>query len=139
MSRTSAANVRKIVETDSSIDLDAFIEVANELVTEVCADAGYTDSRMELIERYLAAHFYRVRDPMAGNESAGGVSVSYQHSGGMQLQLTREGQQVLILDTAGGFATLQAAAGRIRRSVGVTHLGVTGDEVHEYEELDDLS
>lgn len=124
--RTTAALVKTIIEVDENIssDLVPFITVANELVTECCADAGYTDARLELIERWLAAHFYSVRDPRAKTESAGSVGATYFGEVGKNLSLTFHGQQAMLLDTEGGLAALNAsiAAGG-KRTVGVTWIG----------------
>ncbi len=131
MARTTADAVDDIVEVDSAIDLTPFITVANELVTECCASAvpAYTDTRLELIERYLAAHFYVIRDPRASSESAG-VSKSYLNPNvGMAIHGTKEGQQALLLDTAGGLAALskRTEAGG-SKSIGVTWLGTADSD-----------
>lgn len=106
MARTDSTKVATIVEVDTSIDLTAFIETANELVTEVCVPLGYTATRLELIERWLAAHFYRMRDPALAGEGAAGLSQNFQYSVGLNLSQTREGQQAMLLDTKGGLASL---------------------------------
>ena len=80
--------------------------IANELVTEVCTDKGYTDSRLELIERWLSAHFYTNRDPRAVNEKAGPVGVTYQSAVALNLNTSHYGQTAMLLDTAGGLAAL---------------------------------
>jgi hypothetical protein len=129
MARTTEENVGKVVELDDDIDVDPFITMANELVTEACADSDYSDARLELIERWLAAHFYVVRDPRSSSESVG-VSMSYLNPNiGMMLHGTKEGQQALMLDTAGGLAALskQMEAGSAR-TVGLTWLGTENDE-----------
>lgn len=134
MPRTTAPQVKGIIETDATIivvdaDLDPFIEVANELVTEKCTgDAGpdpaYTATRLELIERWLAAHFYAIRDPRTTNEKAGPVGAAYESKVDLGLDLTRYGQQAKILDTNGGLATLdQATKDGKRRTVGASWLG----------------
>jgi hypothetical protein len=114
MSRTTPENVKLIVEVDETSvpDLTPFITFANELVTEFCADEGYSAERLEIIERWLAAHFYCVRDPRSSSEGAGGVSASYQGSTGMHLDLTTYGQQAMLLDTAGGLASLNSGVGK---------------------------
>lgn len=139
MPRTTAAQVKAIIETDSSIivadaDLDPFILVANELVTELCTGTAgptpaYTGTRLELIERWLAAHFYCVRDPRSTSESAG-VSVNYENKVDLGLSLSRYGQQAKLLDTAGGLATLdeQTKKGTNRR-VSVSWLGSPPSEL----------
>ena len=130
MARTNATNVKAIIEVDSSIivsdsDLDPFINVANELVTEMCTgangpDTDYSVTRLEYIERWLSAHFYAIRDPRAKSEKAGSVGVSYDTKVGMNLSLTTYGQQAMMLDTNGGLARLDKGKGV---NVGVTWLG----------------
>ena len=132
MARTTPTNIGKIVEVDNSVsvDLEPFITAANELVTECCAGAGYSDARLELIERYLAGHFYVIRDPRVSSESAG-VSASYLNpSVGFNLKGTKEGQQALSLDTAGGLAALSTRLeeGHKKSSVGITWLGTETEE-----------
>lgn len=108
MARTTAELVKGVIEVDSDSvpDLDPFILVANELVTEICEPSGYTATRLEAIERWLAAHFYAVRDMRRSTETAGSVSESYQYKLGLHLNSTMYGQQAMMLDTAGGLASL---------------------------------
>lgn len=128
MARTTAANVAKVVEVDASIDLDPFISMANELVTECCVGvnaAEYSDTRLELIERWLAAHFYVIRDPRTSVEQIGPMREHAQNPKVlMEIQGTKEGQQALLLDTYGGLAALSAriAEGN-KKVVGLTWLG----------------
>jgi len=104
--RTTSGQVADIIEVDASIGLEPFMMIANELVTEVCTDKGYTDSRLELIERWLSAHFYTNRDPRAVNEKAGPVGVTYQSEVALNLNTSHYGQTAMLLDTAGGLAAL---------------------------------
>lgn len=118
MPRTNSTNVGKIIEVDTSIDLAPFIEVANDLVTECCADAlkadgttaFYSGEQLEQIERWLAAHFYAIRDPRASDEKAGTVSQTIESKVDLGLNVTRYGQMALRIDRAGGLAALEAAA-----------------------------
>jgi len=105
-SSVTADKVEEIVEVDPSISLDIFIEAAHSLVTRECSDSGYDDETLELIEAYLAAHFYKLRDQSVASEKAGSVAVSYQYKIGMFLAETKEGQMAMILDTAGNLAAL---------------------------------
>jgi len=121
--RTTAAEVESIIEVDATISLTPFITIANELVTEYCADEDYTEARLALIETWLAAHFYAVRDLRVASESAG-VSVSYYGSVGQNLSGTMYGQQAMVLDTAGGLASLNKQVGTGKKSsVSCTWLG----------------
>lgn len=125
--RTTAEAVQKIIEIDSTInagDISPFIEAANALITEICAPLGYDAPRLELLERWLSAHFYAIRDPRVAQESAGPVSASYQHQVGLGLNATAYGQQVMRLDTKGGLASLEVSSAQgKRRIIGVSWIG----------------
>lgn len=128
--RTTAALVKGIIEVDEDTipDLDPFILTANELVTECCGSAGYTATRLELIERWLASHFYAIRDPRLAAETAG-VSARYQHKVGLIFSVTTYGQQAMTLDTAGGLAALSKRTEEGKaKSVGITWLGTDLDD-----------
>lgn len=115
MARTTAALVAKIIEVDSSIivtpdtDFAPFIEWANAIITDVCVPLGYDDERLALIEKWLSAHAYAIRDPRITSEAAGkgAVSASYESKVDLNLNLTRYGQSAMVLDTKGGLASLQ--------------------------------
>jgi len=119
--RTTSDAVAAVIEVDVAIDLAPFILVANELVTEVCSNKNYTDSRLELIERWLSAHFYTNRDPRSVNEKAGSVGATYQSAVDLNLSTSHYGQTAMMLDTAGGLASLSNR--KMKRTVGVTWLG----------------
>ena len=134
MARTDAAAVGGIIEVDSGISLTPFIETANQMVTDACSAAGYTAAKLELIERWLAAHFYAIRDPRATSERAGPVGQSNESKVDLGLAITRYGQQAMMLDNAGGLAAMNSLAtgspGRI--TAGVTWLGT-----EEWDDEDD--
>tara|TARA_R110000751_G_scaffold152635_1_gene257752 strand:- start:6504 stop:6926 length:423 start_codon:yes stop_codon:yes gene_type:complete len=119
VARTTRTLVAEIIELDVSIvPNDAamlpFITVANELVTEVCTTpagpkVAYTAARLELIERWLTAHFYTNRDPRTSSESAG-VSASYQSKIDLGLDTSHYGQTAMRLDTNGGLSKLNEDA-----------------------------
>lgn len=109
--RTDSAAIEGIIEVDSNIDLDPFIETANALVTELCAPLGYNETRLELIERWLSAHFYAIRDPRARQQQAGDVSESFSFKIDKGLEQTRYGQMALQLDTKGALKALNANSG----------------------------
>lgn len=113
MPRTDEDLVAGVVEIDtvSIKDLDPYIESAAILVDEEIAPLGVlSEARLELIERWLAGHFYAVRDQRASTERADVVSVSYQHKVDLGLHLTPQGQQALVLDSTGTLARLNAQA-----------------------------
>ena len=132
--RTTAEDVQGIIEVDASIIPDdasmlPFITVANELVTEYCVGQGYTDARLELIERWLSAHFYTIRDMRAESEKAGPVSAKYQSKVDLGFDSSHYGQTAMRLDTQGGLSRLNKTIKDGNRvAVGVTWLGTSSDE-----------
>jgi len=124
---TTVEQLAAIIEVDSEIsDLTPFINTAHELVLELCSDSGYSQNRLDMIECWLAAHFYAIRDPRAQSESAG-VSASYQGQTGMYLSSTSYGQQAIMLDTSGSLAALNMRSAKGKITLGVTYLGTEPD------------
>lgn len=106
--RTTASLVRAINgEIGTDADLDPFIDVANELVTELCTASGYSDARLEKIERWLAAHFFCVDEPRNTRERVGGIAVSPQGKVDLLFDNSLYGQHAKLLDTAGNLAALE--------------------------------
>jgi hypothetical protein len=142
MGRTSYEAVAKLVEVDATIstDLAPFIETANAMVTEHCVDAAETNNsdRLELIERYLAAHFYKIRDAMVRQESVGPITAMYEYKLDKGLHLTTWGQMATLLDSTGGLAAWnkQIVEGKAARTVGVSWLGLAPSDQTEYEGRD---
>lgn len=128
MSRTTSSAVGKLIELDSTVPVTVFIDTAAELVDEVCADSDYSDTRLELIERWLAAHFYQIRLRKVTSEKAGDVGQGYTYNTGLMLASTEYGQQAMMLDTAGGLARLskQMEAGQAGVTRQVAWLGTEG-------------
>lgn len=127
MARTTSELVGGIIEVDAAISLTPFILAANELVTEACVDSDLTDTRLELIERFLAAHFYTLRDPRPTSEKAGPVSANYQSKVGLNLATSHYGQHAMVLDTSGGLAELSRRASRSKRTASATWVGLEAD------------
>jgi hypothetical protein len=122
MARTTADAVKGIVEVDSDsvADLTPFIETASELVTELCEPAGYDETRLELIERWLAAHFYTIRDNRRVSEAIGSVNEWYQYKLGLNLACSMYGQQAMMLDTKLTLAALSNAAQEVKSSAAIS-------------------
>ena len=112
MSRTTSVAVQSLIEVDASIsDLSPYIATASVLVDRVAAaDATVSADLLEMIERWLAAHFVSIRSPAIASESAGPVSASYQYSVGQHLDGTMYGQQALLLDPTGVLAAVNLQA-----------------------------
>ena len=126
MARTNEDAVKGIVEVDGSIDLQPFIDTANSLVTDVCAPAAnkLSDAQLELIERWLAAHFYCIIDPQTVREEVSTLRTVYQQQVGYGLDQTRYGQQAKLLDTSGALAAYDNSLKKTRkRNVSVKWVG----------------
>lgn len=132
--RTSAEAVEKIIEVDELItDLDPFILSANKLVTKFCASEDYDDEELEMIERWLAAHFYAIRDPRITQEAIGPIRENKQVQLGLHFNVTTYGQHALVLDYHGGLATLQKniTKGTKTPQVGAYWLGGSPSEIED--------
>lgn len=131
MGRTTAEAVGLIIEVNANISLDPFIEIANALVTDCCADEDdYDATRLELIERWLSAHMYTIRDMRAERERAGSVEEKFQSKVDLGFDTSHYGQNAMRIDTKGGLARLneKIKAGK-SNAVGIGYLGVTKDEL----------
>jgi hypothetical protein len=121
--RTTPALVEGIIQTSPNVDLTPFIAIANNLTTNVCGNSGYSDgyvgSTMELIERWLSAHFYTIYDNQLSMAKAGTVAVGFQYKVDYGLKNSMYGQQVLILDTAANLAKLTNSAD-VKRNIKVS-------------------
>jgi len=106
--RTTQALVLSIVDFDcDEIDLAPFILTANLLVTLKCTNSGYSDIQLELIERWLSAHFACIQYPRVTEEQAGPVMEKTQFKVDLALDVTVYGQQAKAIDTAGNLAGMQ--------------------------------
>ena len=137
MARTTAAEVQAIVEVDSTISLTPFITVANAIVTKHCVDTGFTVAELTLIETYLAAFFYRIRDKAATSEAApGGASQSIQHVEALGFDANEYGQMAKRLDWSGALASLDnSTKNGLRRSVIFEWMGEENDESQTLSEV----
>lgn len=118
--RTTDAKVRDILGSDDeSIKTTPFIETANSLVTNyivTACGATYNATQLELIERWLAAHYYEVNDRRLSEENTGRAGGVFEGKTEMGFNSTRYGQSVLDLDYEGCLANLSANQGK--RTIG---------------------
>ena len=102
--RTTERAVRAILggHYDNSTGLQPFIDTASSLVDDISAAApSILASRLELIERWLAAHYYEHSDPIASSRSTGKASGQFQGRTEMGFDSTKYGQEAKRLDTSG--------------------------------------
>lgn len=127
---TAAELTQLLVEVDEDAVLSEYIDPANELVTEVCAPvtkvvAGvtvlwYTTSRLKLIEKWLAAHFYCILDAQSKRDRVGPITFESQNKVDLCLDQTRWGQQAKVMDTAGGLSRLdEIAKGNVKIAIAI--------------------
>ena len=110
MVNTTPANVKKIIEIDSSFsdaDITACgIDAANLVVSEQLETLTPSPSAaaLELIERWLSAHFWAVYQQVAAQERAGSVGEMKQYRLDRGLETTMWGTQAMALDSTGTLA-----------------------------------
>lgn len=136
MARTTAELVGGVIEVDSNAvaSLAPFIAAASALVTRVCEPKYDLTSQddidaLTLVETWLAAHFYAIRDNRVASEGVGSVHASYQHRLGLILAVTMHGQMAMSLDTSGALAAYskQLEQGK-NQTVGVSWLGTSCED-----------
>lgn len=116
MAYTTPEKVAGIIEVDAGEDVSFAIDTANSLILDHCMGKGYSEAKLELIERWLAAHFFAVKFPRATAEKAGPVGENFQSKVDLALNVTHYGQQAMLLDSAGGLANYNAevTSGKVR-------------------------
>lgn len=103
----TTGDLRKIVSVPSDrddTDLQPYLDAAHLMRTEDFANAGYSESRLDMIELYLAAHFAVVgleygglRAWQTGQSREEYKGVEFSKVG---IESTRWGQQAIALDTS---------------------------------------
>ena len=113
--RTTAAEVRVLsddFEDMTDAELVPHIASAHILVTDqgIADDSASTSTKLELITRWLAAHFATVSVREATQERAGDVSATYEGNAakGARLESTRFGRNAILLDDTGALVQLNA-------------------------------
>ena len=108
----SPAQIRDLIETAlDDATLQVFANDSHVIVSEtIPSSAGVSEGRLEIIEKYLAAHFTALRDPRLTSEHVGPATSSYEGQSGLYLAHTRYGQQVMVLDPTGSFAAMDQGA-----------------------------
>lgn len=120
--RTTADLVGGIVEVDEGDDLTPYIASASRLVDRCCLFGSdgvtaldYTTDDLEMIERWLAAHFYSVFNPRNSAETIGPSQQQFEGRTDLRLNFTRYGQQAMLLDIHGGLAALNNGLGKVEK------------------------
>jgi len=113
MARTTPSNVISILlgNYDGSSDLTGVIDTAALMVDRVLACAlrksvVITDQEAEMIERYLAAHYYGHSDQFFQSKATMSASGSFQGQTGKGLDGSQYGQTAQSLDPSGCLSAL---------------------------------
>lgn len=107
MPRTTPELVGTIITVSARDDVTACIATANVIVTKVCGGSDYDSTQFELIERWLAAHFYAVWRPRTSMEQAGPVRQEFEQiKVDLGLDVTKYGQTAMRIDTDGSLAAM---------------------------------
>ena len=133
--RTTANAVRKVIDTDTNIEVSPFTDAASELVDYVetqDSDGVLTSGLLRQIETYLAAHLYALRDGQYLEKKTGDASAVFEGKTGMYLEFTRWGQMAITLDISG---TLRKLSGGVKK-VSLTWLGLPPSEQTDYVDRD---
>jgi len=137
MARTDATAVKAVLapgqdyDLETNPDLTPFIDTASAVVddaVESAADNGITITsvRAELIERWLAAHFYKCSDRQFQSETTAGAGGQYTGKTGMNFNLTTYGQTAMSLDPSGTLITIGGEEGRSTATVAFVGLDDEG-------------
>lgn len=138
MPRTTVISVRGILGDNYSSEalLTPFIEIANALVSRVatCATNKGTPlsaTELELLERWLAAHYYCVMDPLYKSKKTGDASATFEGKSDMYLMGSRYGQAALSLDYSGCLA--KVGSGELgKNTAGLEWLGKPPSDQIDY-------
>jgi hypothetical protein len=107
---TLVSGIRTIDEDDIDTALAPYILTASALVDDHCTSGDLDSDRLELIERWLAAHFYTLHNNarLTLSETIGPLTETYFGKVGFALNLTPYGQTAMTLDSTGGLALWNA-------------------------------
>lgn len=115
MARTTTSAVQVLNSNLSTIQADAGIEMATVFVDKVANDANcdHDMTTLELIERWLSAHFGTVIKRRADEEEIGEARQKFSAPLKFGLESTMFGQQALALESCGVLNTLNKKKRRV--------------------------
>lgn len=138
--RTNEGEVKKVLMRDYDSQncptLLPFIRTASVVTDriETCAaakDITLTSTELELIERWLAAHFYSCSDRPFLEKTTGRSKAVFQGKTSMNLDSSHYGQTAKLIDTSGCLEALDK-----RKKVRVSWLGKPPSEQTDYVDRD---
>lgn len=119
-------------------DLEPYIEAASAIIDDVAAcaiakDKTLSSTRLELLERWLSAHFYVMSDQPYTEKETGQSRGVFQGKTGMYLEASKYGQMAVTMDSSG---CLFAIASGERKKVTMFWMGLRPSEQTDYEDRD---
>jgi hypothetical protein len=133
--RTTIALVQGVLapnqDYDGKANLQPFLDTAVVLVDDIEAsavedEAPLSAAKLELIERWAAAHFYKCSDRPLSSSSAGKGRASYDGKTDKYMEATLYGQTAMALDSS-GYLRAQASSAE-RRVAGGSWLGTLEED-----------
>ena len=116
--RISTSELAAFLGITDEGELIQYIEMAAVLSSDI---SGLDENRMTLIEKFLAAHFYKINYPDPIEDKIDNTSQRFDHGKvGEGLMATRYGKQAIAFDTTG---TLAVNGGGVKKA----YLGVITD------------
>jgi len=111
MARTTPAHVIAILGSNydslNNPDISKFVDTASILVDFIAdndPDDLMTATNLEVVERWLSAHFYAHSDQLYQSKNTGASSGNFQGQTAMCFQSTQYGQTAMTLDFTGVLA-----------------------------------
>lgn len=123
--RTNSPKVEKVLKKnyDGTTDLNPFIETASVQVDQIvqyASDNGFTAvpaATLEIIERWLSAHYYGVMAQLYVTKRAEGTTATFQGQTAMYLESTVYGQMAMRLDPTGYLSSIGTKNLKIARAI----------------------
>lgn len=103
---TDAAVRALLANPDPSADYTFALESAEDLVESVLASKGLSDVKMELIKRWMSAHFVEVRTARLKRDQVRTAQGDIITQSDLGFDVTHYGQQAMRLDTTGELAKI---------------------------------
>ena len=132
--RIQQDDVRSLVNSESTIDVQAFIDIAVALTDKVSSNDSLsvlTSDLLKQIEANLAAHYYSLRDPAYLAKKTGDANATFYGQTGMGLDFTPWGQTAKELDITGFLASLGKG-----QAIGMKWLGKPPSTQTDYRDRD---
>jgi len=110
--RTNSGAVEGILGDDwGGASLLPYIKTATVVVDRVqtlaiARNMALSSSELEILETWLAAHFYTQMDPAYTNKSTDGASAGFMGQSGKGFEASRYGQQALRIDWSGSLEAI---------------------------------